>query len=157
MKDWKDYVTEVEENGLDNASPIARLIYCCETGQGVDQHASIDLLAIVAELQAAADALAAKDARIAYSQTELYKATGCEDDNRPLEALVRLAVSQLAAREEKLDAWKRAYLKLEFDETTGECVMECGGDAAEGHYDGCLFIEWMPDGELPITESEGKE
>jgi hypothetical protein len=61
---WSERCQEVVEKGLKNASPIARLIYSCETGQGIDQHASEDLKAVSAALQAAADALAARDAAI---------------------------------------------------------------------------------------------
>jgi hypothetical protein len=61
---WSERCQEVVEKGLKNASPIARLIYSCETGQGIDQHASEDLKAVSAALQAAADALAAREAML---------------------------------------------------------------------------------------------
>lgn len=56
----------------------------------------------LAQMQAKA---AAQDATILYAYTALSTATKCGDDNRPLEALVRLAVQQLAATPAK-DEWR---------------------------------------------------
>lgn len=59
MPTWKDYVQEVKDKGFENASPLARLIWSCDTGNGVDQHASEDLKEIMYLLAAkeSADAL----------------------------------------------------------------------------------------------------
>ena len=40
--------------------------------------------------------------KIAYTYAELNKATGCDDDNRPLEALARLAGEQMAAKDARI-------------------------------------------------------
>ena len=53
MKLWKDYVNEVREKGFEKASPIARLIWSCETENGINQHASCDLIEIADALEAA--------------------------------------------------------------------------------------------------------
>jgi len=49
---WQEYCREVRDKGFDNASPMARLVWSCETGRGIDQHASTDLLEIMDELAA---------------------------------------------------------------------------------------------------------
>lgn len=48
---WEQRLKDVRENGFDNASPIARLVYACQIGQ-IDQHTSEDLKAISAFIQA---------------------------------------------------------------------------------------------------------
>jgi len=45
--DWKSLCKEVDEKGFDNASALARLVWACETGRGVDQHCSEDLKEII--------------------------------------------------------------------------------------------------------------
>ena len=57
MKNWKDYVNEVEEKGFGNASPIARLIWSCEVDQ-INQHASPDLILIADVIEAAQNVIA---------------------------------------------------------------------------------------------------
>lgn len=49
---WKEHVESVKNNGAANVSPLSRLIYACEVGDGIDQHASEDLKAVSAELAA---------------------------------------------------------------------------------------------------------
>ncbi len=52
---WTERIAEVNEKGFSTASSIARLIYSCETGNGIDQHAAEDLKYVSAliETQAA--------------------------------------------------------------------------------------------------------
>jgi len=49
---WKEHVESVKNNGAAKVSPLSRLIYACEVGDGIDQHASEDLKAVSAELAA---------------------------------------------------------------------------------------------------------
>jgi hypothetical protein len=46
---WSERLQEVKDKGFENASPIARLIYECESGN-INQHASEDLKCISATL-----------------------------------------------------------------------------------------------------------
>ena len=54
------------------------------------------------------------------------------------------AAEELAQKDAALEAWKTAYLQLEWVPQTGECLMNCGGDSVVGHNDDCQFIAWMP-------------
>lgn len=56
---WQKRLQEVVDEGFENASPIARLIYSCEIGQ-IDQHASEDLKAVSAFIETAYDLLEVK-------------------------------------------------------------------------------------------------
>jgi hypothetical protein len=47
---WKEYLQEIARDGFENSSSMARMIYSCETGNGIDQHVSEDLKAVSAEL-----------------------------------------------------------------------------------------------------------
>jgi len=59
--------------------------------------------------------------------------------------IAQAAAAELAALVAERDGWKMAYMSLEFDETTGGCLLGCGGDSVEGHNDGCLFVENLPE------------
>lgn len=48
---WKTLLDEVEQKGFENASPLARLAWSCETGNGVDQHAAPDIEDIMTEVE----------------------------------------------------------------------------------------------------------
>ena len=61
-----------------------------------------------------------------------------------LQALTARAEQAEAER----DAWRDAFFALEFDPITGECLLGCGGDSAEGHNDDCVFIANLPDPKL---------
>lgn len=53
------------------------------------------------------------------------------------------AVVEWKALQAKLKAYQAAIAAFEFDETTGECLLGCGGDAADGHADDCYYIETL--------------
>jgi len=63
--EWKDYVEQVNQQGFEQASPLARLIWSCEVGQ-IDQHASRDLIFIMERFEE----LAALRADLAEAQAE---------------------------------------------------------------------------------------
>ena len=52
---WQERLDEVKQVGFNNASSIARLIYSCETGHGIDQHAAEDLKVISSLIAAAGE------------------------------------------------------------------------------------------------------
>lgn len=46
---WQEYVGEVRDKGFNYSSPLSRLVWSCEVGNGIDQHASTDIQAIMDE------------------------------------------------------------------------------------------------------------
>ena len=52
---WQERLDEVKAVGFEKASSIARLIYSCEVGNGIDQHASEDLKVISSLIAAAGE------------------------------------------------------------------------------------------------------
>jgi hypothetical protein len=50
MKTWKSLCDEVEKLGFENATPLARLVWSCEVGRGVNQHCAPDLQYIIERL-----------------------------------------------------------------------------------------------------------
>ena len=46
---WQKYVREVGDKGFNYSSPLSRLVWSCEVGRGIDQHASTDIQAIIDE------------------------------------------------------------------------------------------------------------
>jgi hypothetical protein len=59
---WNTLIDDVVKRGFANASSIARLVWSCEVGNGIDQHAAPDLKIILAKLNDA-DELADKAAK----------------------------------------------------------------------------------------------
>lgn len=53
------------------------------------------------------------------------------------------AAAELAAMQERIKELETAMLSIEFDETTGECLLGCGGDSVGGHTDDCIW--WKND------------
>ena len=53
------------------------------------------------------------------------------------------AAAELAAMQERIKELETAMLSIEFDETTGECLLGCGGDSVGGHTDDCVW--WKND------------
>jgi hypothetical protein len=49
---WSELVEEVHKRGFNASSSVARLVYSCETGRGIDQHAAPDLKIIIEQLAA---------------------------------------------------------------------------------------------------------
>jgi len=56
---WNDYVNEVNKKGFAGASPMARLVWSCDTTRGIDQHASPDIIAVMEEIETLRAELAA--------------------------------------------------------------------------------------------------
>ena len=46
-------------------------------------------------------------------------------------------------QKERIKELETAMLSIEFDETTGECLLGCGGDSVGGHTDDCVW--WKND------------
>lgn len=69
---WFERLKEVQEKGFHSASSIARLIFSCETENGIDQHAAEDLKAVSAFLATQADELAAMRAAIEQAEKLVY-------------------------------------------------------------------------------------
>ena len=57
---------------------------------------------------------------------------------------IKQARAKLEAMRAELEQWKSAYLSLEFDEVTGECLLGCGGSSVDGHNEDCIFILNLP-------------
>ena len=52
MSTWSKLVDEVNQNGFEKSSAMARLVWSCETENGIYQHASPDLMEVAEELEA---------------------------------------------------------------------------------------------------------
>lgn len=57
ITNWNDGIKEVKELGFDKASPLARLIWSCETGNGIDQHAADDIYALIETINGMAETI----------------------------------------------------------------------------------------------------
>lgn len=54
-----------------------------------------------------------------------------------------------------LEAQSKMLEWLEWDEVTGECLLGCGGSAADGHEVGCVYVEKMAElGLITIDKAE---
>ena len=60
--------------------------------------------------------------------------------------------AQIKALQRECDEWQKAMFSLEFEETTGECLLGCGGCASEGHNEDCRFIHALPTAEKELTK-----
>ena len=71
---WTEIIAEVNEKGFSTASSIARLIYSCETGNGIDQHAAEDLKYVSALIETQAAELLKLREEIQTLKELLYEA-----------------------------------------------------------------------------------
>ena len=63
-----------------------------------------------------------------------------ENVKQALDPAISEPVAKLHDRIKELET---AMLSIEFDETTGECLLGCGGDSVGGHMDDCIW--WKND------------
>lgn len=98
--------------------------------------------------QAAAE-LAAKDGTIKHDKNML-----ATDGKVFLQCMRLLGMDESGAsttdipdaierQKERIKELETAMLSIEFDETTGECLLGCGGDSVGGHTDDCVW--WKND------------
>lgn len=71
---WTERIAEVNKKGFSTASSIARLIYSCETGNGIDQHAAEDLKYVSALIETQAAELLKLREEIKTLKELLYEA-----------------------------------------------------------------------------------
>jgi hypothetical protein len=80
-----------------------------------------------------------------------------EWQENPTVGLVRTATAELAAQAAQIAALNKALDYFEWDETTGECIMGCGGCASDGHNVGCQYVEKLVELGLMKIEKESEK